>query len=117
MCDGGAAPQARHMILVDQLTKRYGRYTAVDSVSFSVRPGRVTGFLGANGAGKSTSMRMVIGLDPATAGTLTGDGIRYLDCPAPLRAVGALLEARALHPGRTAWAHLRWMAASNGIPA
>ncbi|HYO34831.1 MAG TPA: ABC transporter ATP-binding protein [Geodermatophilus sp.] len=105
------------MIVASDLTKRYGDRTAVDGVSFTVRPGHVTGFLGPNGAGKSTTMRMVIGLDRPTAGTVTVDGARYADSPAPLRAVGALLEARALHPGRTARAHLRWMAASNGIPA
>ncbi len=105
------------MIVASDLTKRYGDRTAVDGVSFTVRPGHVTGFLGPNGAGKSTTMRMVIGLDRPTSGTVTVDGARYADSPAPLRAVGALLEARALHPGRTARAHLRWMAASNGIPA
>ncbi|MGY1667103.1 ABC transporter ATP-binding protein [Geodermatophilus sp. SYSU D00696] len=105
------------MIVATELTKRYGDRVAVDGVSFTVRPGRVTGFLGPNGAGKSTTMRMVIGLDRPTSGTVTVDGARYADSPAPLRAVGALLEARALHPGRTARAHLRWMAASNGIPA
>ncbi len=105
------------MIVATDLTKRYGDRVAVDGVSFTVRPGHVTGFLGPNGAGKSTTMRMVIGLDRPTSGTVTVDGARYADSPAPLRAVGALLEARALHPGRTARAHLRWMAASNGIPA
>ncbi len=104
------------MIVATDLTKRYGDRVAVDGVSFTVRPGHVTGFLGPNGAGKSTTMRMVIGLDRPTSGTVTVDGARYADSPAPLRAVGALLEARALHPGRTARAHLRWMAASNGIP-
>jgi ABC-2 type transport system ATP-binding protein len=104
------------VIVASDLTKRYGDRVAVDGVSFTVRPGRVTGFLGPNGAGKSTTMRMVIGLDRPTSGTVTVDGARYADSPAPLRAVGALLEARALHPGRTARAHLRWMAASNGIP-
>ncbi|WP_336028849.1 ABC transporter ATP-binding protein [Geodermatophilus sp. FMUSA9-8] len=104
------------MIVATDLTKRYGDKVAVDGVSFTVRPGHVTGFLGPNGAGKSTTMRMVIGLDRPTSGTVTVDGARYADSPAPLRAVGALLEARALHPGRTARAHLRWMAASNGIP-
>jgi ABC-2 type transport system ATP-binding protein len=104
------------VIVATDLTKRYGDRVAVDGVSFTVRPGHVTGFLGPNGAGKSTTMRMVIGLDRPTSGTVTVDGARYADSPAPLRAVGALLEARALHPGRTARAHLRWMAASNGIP-
>ncbi len=104
------------MIVASGLTKRFGDRVAVDDVSFTVLPGRVTGFLGPNGAGKSTTMRMVIGLDRPTSGTVTVDGARYTDIPAPLRGVGALLEARALHPGRSARAHLRWMAASNGIP-
>jgi ABC-2 type transport system ATP-binding protein len=77
----------------------------------------VTGFLGPNGAGKSTTMRMILGLDRPTAGSVTVNGHRYIDSPAPLREVGALLEARALHPGRSARNHLRWMAVSNGLPA
>src|SRR3954463_13202149 len=112
MCDGGAAPQARHMILVDQLTKRYGRYTAVDSISFSVRPGRVTGFLGPNGAGKSTTMRVMVGLTVPTSGTATINGERFADPPNPRPAVvappptpglevGVLLAASAQHAGRT----------------
>ena len=104
------------MITVDRLTKQYGPATAVDDVTFTAAPGRVTGFLGPNGAGKSTTMRMVLGLDRPTAGTVTVNGHSYADSPAPLREVGALLEARALHPGRTARNHLRWLAASNGIP-
>jgi ABC-2 type transport system ATP-binding protein len=99
------------------LTKRYGTRTAVDDVSFTVAPGRVTGFLGPNGAGKSTTMRMILGLDRPTSGSVTVNGRRYADSPAPLREVGALLEARALHPGRSARDHLRWLAASNAIPA
>ena len=115
--DHSPSPQrGDRMIVATDLTKRYGDRVAVDGVSFTVRPGHVTGFLGPNGAGKSTTMRMVIGLDRPTSGTVTVDGARYADSPTPLRAVGALLEARALHPGRTARAHLRWMAASNGIP-
>jgi ABC-2 type transport system ATP-binding protein len=112
-----ALPGGDPVIVASGLTKRFGDRLAVDDVSFTVLPGRVTGFLGPNGAGKSTTMRMVIGLDRPTAGTVTVDGARYADSPAPLRAVGALLEARAVHPGRSARAHLRWMAASNGIPA
>ncbi|WP_369136869.1 ABC transporter ATP-binding protein [Modestobacter versicolor] len=104
------------MIIASGLTKTYGPKVAVDGLSFTVEPGRVTGFLGPNGAGKSTTMRMVLGLDRPTAGTATVHGRSYADSPAPLRAVGALLEARALHPGRTARDHLRWLAASNGIP-
>jgi ABC-2 type transport system ATP-binding protein len=108
--------EAAAMIGVSGLTKKYGAKTAVDGVTFTVAPGRVTGFLGPNGAGKSTTMRMVLGLDRPTAGTVTVNGRRYQDSPAPLREVGALLEARALHPGRSARDHLRWLAASNRIP-
>jgi ABC-2 type transport system ATP-binding protein len=104
------------MIDVSGLTKKYGARTAVDGISFTVAPGRVTGFLGPNGAGKSTTMRMVLGLDRPTAGSVTVNGRAYRDSPAPLREVGALLEARALHPGRSARDHLRWLAASNRIP-
>ena len=105
------------MINVDNLTRTYGSFTAVDDVSFTAQQGRVTGFLGPNGAGKSTTMRMVLGLDRPTSGSVTVNGHRYADSPAPLREVGALLEARALHPGRTARNHLRWLAASNALPA
>ena len=104
------------MIEAHELTKRYGDTTAVDALSFSVRPGRVTGFLGPNGAGKSTTLRMVLGLDRPTSGAVRVNGRRYASAPAPLREVGALLEARAVHPGRSARDHLRWLAASNGIP-
>jgi ABC-2 type transport system ATP-binding protein len=104
------------MIVARSLTKTYGDKAAVDGVTFTVEPGRVTGFLGPNGAGKSTTMRMILGLDRPTAGSVTVNGRRYQDFPAPLREVGALLEARALHPGRSARDHLRWLAASNGIP-
>jgi ABC-2 type transport system ATP-binding protein len=105
------------MIAARGLTKTYGATTAVDGIDFTVEPGRVTGFLGPNGAGKSTTMRMILGLDRPTAGSVTVNGRRYADSPAPLREVGALLEARALHPGRSARDHLRWLAASNAIPA
>jgi ABC-2 type transport system ATP-binding protein len=105
------------MIAARGLTKTYGSKNAVDGIDFAVQPGRVTGFLGPNGAGKSTTMRMVLGLDRPTAGSVTVNGRRYADSPAPLREVGALLEARALHPGRSARDHLRWLAASNAIPA
>jgi ABC-2 type transport system ATP-binding protein len=104
------------MIVARELTKIYGRKAAVDGISFTVEPGRVTGFLGPNGAGKSTTMRMILGLDRPSAGSVTVNGHRYADSPAPLREVGALLEARALHPGRTARDHLRWLAVSNRIP-
>jgi ABC-2 type transport system ATP-binding protein len=105
------------MIVARDLTKIYGKKAAVDGISFTVEPGRVTGFLGPNGAGKSTTMRMILGLDRPTAGSVTVNGRRYQDVAAPLREVGALLEARALHPGRSARDHLRWLAVSNRIPA
>ena len=103
------------MIELHDLTKRYGQTMAVDRLSFEVRPGEVTGFLGPNGAGKSTTMRMVIGLDAPTAGSVTVDGRAYRDLRFPLRHVGALLEVKAVHPGRSARDHLRWLAESNGI--
>ncbi len=104
------------MISARSLTKIYGAKAAVDGITFTVEPGRVTGFLGPNGAGKSTTMRMILGLDRPTSGSVTVNGRRYQEFPAPLREVGALLEARAVHPGRSARDHLRWLAASNGIP-
>ena len=104
------------MIRAQGLTKTYGDKTVVNGIDFTVEPGRVTGFLGPNGAGKSTTMRMALGLDAPTRGTVTVNGHRYGSAAAPLREVGALLEARATHPGRSARDHLRWMAASNGIP-
>ncbi|NEE03027.1 ABC transporter ATP-binding protein [Phytoactinopolyspora halotolerans] len=104
------------MITAQGLTKRYGDTTAVDSIDFTVRPGAVTGFLGPNGAGKSTTMRMVMGLDRPSAGSVTVNGRAYRDHPAPLHEIGALLEAKAIHGGRTAYNHLLWMAKSNGIP-
>ncbi|RKN40892.1 ABC transporter ATP-binding protein [Streptomyces hoynatensis] len=104
------------MIELAGLTKRYGERTAVDGLTFSVRPGRVTGFLGPNGAGKSTTMRMILGLDHPTGGSVRIDGMPYERLPEPLTAIGALLEARAVHPGRTAHDHLLCLAQSNGIP-
>lgn len=104
------------MIEARGLTKRYGEKTAVNDLTFTVRAGAVTGFLGPNGAGKSTTMRLILGLDRPSAGTVTVDGHRYVDDPAPLRAVGALLEARAIHPGRSARNHLRALAATHAIP-
>jgi ABC-2 type transport system ATP-binding protein len=104
------------MIRAHQLSKRFGDRVAVDGIDFVVEPGRVTGFLGPNGAGKSTTMRMVLGLDAPTSGTVSVNGHRYGAAPAPLRQIGALLDAHAIHPGRSARDHLRWMAASNGIP-
>ena len=97
------------------LTKRYGDKIAVDDLTFTVEPGRVTGFLGPNGAGKSTTMRLVLGLDSPTAGTVTVGGKRYADLPSPAHAVGALLDARAVHPGRTAANHLLALAQTAGI--
>ena len=104
------------MIEVRGLTKRYGDTVAVDDLTFEVRPGVVTGFLGPNGAGKSTTMRMILGLDHPTAGHALIDGRAYREIDQPLRHVGALLEADAVHPGRSARAHLRVAARSNGIP-
>lgn len=103
------------MIEVSQLTKRYGRRTAVDGLTFSVRPGVVTGFLGPNGAGKSTTMRLMLGLDRPTAGEVRIAGKRYDQLEQPLRTVGVLLDVRAVHPGRSAVNHLRYLARSNGI--
>jgi ABC-2 type transport system ATP-binding protein len=99
------------------LTKRYGQIMAVDHLSFDVRPGAVTGFLGPNGSGKSTTMRLILGLDAANHGTVTVAGRGYHDLPFPLREVGALLETKAFHPGRSAKAHLTALAASNAIPS
>ncbi|HKV68292.1 MAG TPA: ATP-binding cassette domain-containing protein [Gaiellales bacterium] len=104
------------MIEAQRLSKRYGPTLAVDDLSFVVRPGVVTGFLGPNGAGKSTTMRLILGLDAPTAGSVTVNGRHYRDLRAPLAEVGALLEARAIHTGRSAYLHLRALAESNGIP-
>ena len=103
------------MIEARELTKRFGGKTAVDGITFSVQPGKVTGFLGPNGAGKSTTMRMIVGLDQPTAGTVTVNGKPYARHRSPLREVGALLEAKAVHPKRTAYNHLRALAATEGI--
>jgi ABC-2 type transport system ATP-binding protein len=104
------------MIVARSLTKTYGSTTAVDAIDFVVEPGRVTGFLGPNGAGKSTTMRMILGLDRPTKGSVSVNGRDYHKLAAPLREVGALLDAHAVHPSRTARDHLRWLAASNDIP-
>ncbi|MEV5827256.1 ATP-binding cassette domain-containing protein [Spirillospora sp. NPDC052242] len=104
------------MIEVRGLTKRYGRKTAVDDLSFTVEPGRVTGFLGPNGAGKSTTMRVIAGLDAPTRGTATVNGRRHAEHTAPMREIGVLLDARSAHPGRTAFAHLMSLAHTHGIP-
>jgi ABC-2 type transport system ATP-binding protein len=103
------------MIEARGLTKRYGEKLAVDDLTFSIQPGIVTGFLGPNGAGKSTTMRMLIGLDAPSKGTATIGGKRYADQVAPLQEVGALLEARAIHTGRSARNHLLALAATTGI--
>jgi ABC-2 type transport system ATP-binding protein len=105
------------LIEVAELTKRYGDKAAVSQLTFAVEPGRVTGFLGPNGAGKSTTMRMICGLDHPSGGTATIGGRRYRDLRRPLRTVGALLEARAVHPGRSARNHLLYLAQSQGIGA
>jgi ABC-2 type transport system ATP-binding protein len=105
------------MIEVCELTKRYGSAVAVDGLSFTVRPGRVTGFLGPNGAGKSTTMRVILGLDAPTAGRATVNGRPYQQLTRPLHQAGALLDAGAVHGGRPARDHLPAVAASNGIGA
>ena len=104
------------MIEAHDLTKRYGDKIAVDHLSFRVEPGRVTGFLGPNGAGKSTTMRLVLGLDRPQAGSATINGRKYADLADPLRTVGALLEAKAMHPGRSARNHLLFLAETQGLP-
>jgi ABC-2 type transport system ATP-binding protein len=104
------------MIEVRDLTKRYGDQLAVDHLSFTVQPGRVTGFLGPNGAGKSTTMRLILGLDHPTSGTATINGKPYAQLPVPLRSVGALLEAKSLHTGRSARNHLRFLAQTQALP-
>lgn len=105
------------MIQIQGLTKRFGRKVAVANLSFDVQPGRVTGFLGPNGSGKSTTMRCMLGLDRPETGTTLFDGKTYSQLEQPLHAVGALLDAGYVHPGRSARNHLRWLAASNGLPA
>jgi ABC-2 type transport system ATP-binding protein len=104
------------MIEAQGLTKRYGDKLAVDDLTFTVRPGVVTGFLGPNGAGKSTTMRMILGLDTPTRGSVTVNGRPYRDHAAPLHEVGALLDARSVHPGRSAYNHLLALAQTSGIP-
>jgi ABC-2 type transport system ATP-binding protein len=103
------------MIEAKNLTKRYGDKTAVNDLSFTVEPGRVTGFLGPNGAGKSTTMRLLLGLDKPDAGEATVNGVPYRDLSRPLRVVGALLEARAIHTGRSAYDHLLCLAQTQGL--
>ncbi len=98
------------------LTKRFGSFTAVDTLDFVVEPGRITGFLGPNGAGKTTTLRMLLGLIRPTSGTATIGGLSYHDIPNPLREVGSALESTSFHPGRTGRDHLRVLAAASGIP-
>lgn len=105
------------MIEAHELTKRFGGKTAVDGVTFSVQPGKVTGFLGPNGAGKSTTMRLIVGLDHPSSGSVSVNGKPYARHRMPLHEVGALLEAKAVHPRRSAYNHLRALAATGGIPA
>ncbi|MEV5728409.1 ABC transporter ATP-binding protein [Streptomyces pharetrae] len=104
------------MIELEGLTKRYGEKVAVNNLTFTVRPGIVTGFLGPNGAGKSTTMRMMLGLDRPTAGDVRIDGRHYDRLKDPLKYIGALLDAKAVHGGRSAFSHLLCLAQSNGIP-
>jgi ABC-2 type transport system ATP-binding protein len=104
------------MIDVRGVTKRYGEKIAVDDLTFQVRPGIVTGFLGPNGAGKSTTMRLILGLDAPTSGEVSIDGRVYRDLPAPLHEVGAMLEAHAIHTGRSAYNHLLALAQTHDIP-
>jgi ABC-2 type transport system ATP-binding protein len=104
------------MIEARVLTKRYGPKVAVNQLSFTVEPGKVTGFLGPNGAGKSTTMRLILGLDRPDGGTATIDGKHYHELASPLRTVGALLEARSVHTGRTAFNHLLFLAQTQGLP-
>src|ERR1700733_7422362 len=108
-------PYRGDMIIAEGLTKRYRRTLAVDNLSFAVTPGEVTGFLGPNGSGKSTTMRMIMGLDNPTAGTALVNGKPYGELAWPLREVGALLDAKAYHPARSAYDHLLFLAQSNDI--
>jgi ABC-2 type transport system ATP-binding protein len=115
MCAACGIRSVEGMITAEGLTKRYGAKTAVDHISFTVQPGQVTGFLGPNGAGKSTTMRMIVGLDRPSDGSVTVNGMPYARHRAPLHEVGALLDAKAVHTGRTAYNHLLAMAATHGI--
>ncbi|SMC58727.1 ABC-type multidrug transport system, ATPase component [Kibdelosporangium aridum] len=103
------------MIAVEKLSKRFGDVHAVDDLSFTVRPGSVTGFLGPNGAGKTTTLRMLLGLVSPSSGTATIDGKRYVDLETPIKSVGAVLESTAFHPGHTARVHLRVLCTAAGI--
>ena len=105
------------MIALRELSKRFGDAVAVDRLTFDVKPGVVTGFLGPNGAGKSTTMRLILGLDNPTGGSVTVNGRSYRELPAPMREVGAVLDATAIHGKRSAYQHLRWLAQAGGIQA
>src|ERR1700746_1803894 len=104
------------MIEARGLSKRYGDTLAVDNLSFSVEPGKITGFLGPNGAGKTTSMRLILGLDHPTSGSVTVHGRPFAQLPYPMREVGALLDAKAVHGGRSAYNHLLCLAETNNLP-
>lgn len=104
------------MIEVKSLSKTYGSKTAVDDLSFTVPDGKVTGFLGPNGAGKSTTMRLIVGLEKPSSGKALVDGATYVSKPSPLSSVGVLLDAKAMHPGRSGLNHLRSLALTHGIP-
>src|SRR5438445_10203768 len=110
-----ASPGA-DMIEARSLTKHYGPTVAVDGLTFQVQPGQVTGFLGPNGAGKSTTMRLILGLDAPTAGSVTVDGRPFAQAAYPMREVGALLDAKAIHGGRSAYNHLLCLAQTNNLP-
>jgi len=115
MVPAGERVDTDRMISVENVTKRYGEKVAVDGLTFEVKPGIVTGFLGPNGAGKSTTMRLILGLDSPTSGSVSIDGQSYQQLPAPLHEVGAMLEARAIHTGRSAYNHLLALAQTHGI--
>src|SRR4051794_1512414 len=115
--DTGTTQEVPEMIKVSGLTKQYGNRTVVDDVSFALEPGTVTGFLGPNGAGKTTTMRMMTGLVPATSGTATVDGRPYPELPNPGAVVGTLIDASAVHPGRSGRTHLRLLADTIGVPS
>ena len=113
----GPVAETAGLVEVSNLSKRFGDKVAVNGLSFTVEPGHVTGFLGPNGAGKSTTMRLILGLDRPSSGTATIGGLPYARLARPLTVVGALLEARALHPGRSARNHLLYLAQTQGLPA
>jgi|SRR5689334_1431755 len=115
MCAAACGPSLAAMISAHRLTKRYGETIAVAGLDFEVRPGFVTGLLGPNGAGKSTTLRLILGLDRPSSGRVEIDGRAYRDLPAPMREVGALLDAKAVHGKRSARAHLRWLAEAGGV--